>query len=68
MRITLFLRPTGFNTLATRLWDHTGSFQRSRAAPYAIAIVVLAALPAALLTTIGERRSERRRLPGRLRR
>lgn len=53
---TLFLRPTGFDTLATRLWDHTGSFQRSRAAPYAIVIVVLAALPAALLAALGDER------------
>ncbi len=52
---TLFLRPTEFDTLATRLWDHTSSLSRSQAVPYAVAIVVLAALPAALLGLVGDR-------------
>ncbi len=56
---TLFLRPTEFDTVATRLWDHTSSFSRSRAVPYAVAIVLLAALPAALLGTVGDRASRR---------
>ncbi len=47
---TLFLRPTGFDTLATQLWSHTSGFSKAAAAPYALAIVVLAALPTALLT------------------
>ncbi len=56
---TLFLRPTTFDTLATRLWSQTSSLSYSAAAPYAIAIVVLAALPTALLANLGDRRPRR---------
>ncbi len=58
---TLFLRPTGFDTLATQLWSHSTSFSKAAAAPYAIAIVVLAALPTALLATVGDVRPGRPR-------
>lgn len=56
---TLFLRPTGFDTMATRLWGHVGSVSTAAAAPYAAAIVIVAALPTALLATIGDRRADR---------
>lgn len=56
---TLFLRPTGFDTLATRLWSHMSSQSFAAAAPYAVTIVVLAAVPTAVLATLGERRSAR---------
>lgn len=56
---TLFLRPTGWDTLATRLWGHTSAMSYAAAAPYAVAIVVLAAIPTAVLATIGERRADR---------
>lgn len=56
---TLFLRPTSFDTLATGLWGHTSSQAYAAAAPYAVAIVLLAALPSALLATLGDRRSPR---------
>lgn len=46
---TLFLRPIGMDTLATQLWAHTESGAYAAAAPYAATIVLLAALPAALL-------------------
>lgn len=47
---TLMLRPTGATTLATTLWDRTAVARYAAATPYAIALVVLAALPAWLLS------------------
>jgi len=46
---TLLLRPTGVETLATRLWTETGVAAFSTAAPYALLLVVLAGIPAWLL-------------------
>lgn len=46
---TLLLRPTGADTLAIRLWTHTGAGQYAAAAPYAVLLVVLAAVPVLLL-------------------
>jgi iron(III) transport system permease protein len=46
---TLLLRPTGIETLATRLWTQTGINAFSAAAPYALMLVVLAGIPALLL-------------------
>jgi iron(III) transport system permease protein len=43
---TLMLRPTGLDTLATELWSRTEVAAYSAAAPYAAALVLLAALPA----------------------
>ena len=42
---TLLLRPTGADTLATRLWSHTGVGAYAAAAPYALLLVLLAVLP-----------------------
>lgn len=42
---TLLLRPTGLDTLATRVWSHTAVEAYAAAAPYAALIVLLAALP-----------------------
>ena len=36
--VTLMLRPTGADTLATRLWSHTGAGAFAAAAPYAVAL------------------------------
>lgn len=47
---TLLLRPTGVDTLATSLWRLTDASAYSAAAPYALALVVVAAIPALLLT------------------
>jgi iron(III) transport system permease protein len=46
---TLLLRPTGVDTLATRLWTETSVAAFSTAAPYALLLVVLAGVPAWLL-------------------
>lgn len=54
---TLMLRPTGSATLATTLWDRTAVGRYAAATPYAIALVVLAALPAWLLSERPHRRS-----------
>lgn len=45
---TLLLRPTGMDTLATRLWTHTSASEYAAAAPYA-ALLVLISVPATLL-------------------
>jgi iron(III) transport system permease protein len=46
---TLLLRPTGVETLATRLWTETSVASFSTAAPYALLLVLLAGIPAWLL-------------------
>ncbi|MFM9050255.1 MAG: ABC transporter permease [Actinomycetota bacterium] len=47
---TLMLRPTGLDTLATELWSRTEVAAYGSGAPYAIALVVIAAIPALLLS------------------
>ena len=47
---TLLLRPLGSDTLATRVWTETGVADYAGAAPYALVLVLLAALPAYALT------------------
>ena len=49
---TLLLRPTGISTLATELWSRTTVFEFGAAAPYAAALVLVAAVPAVLLSGI----------------
>ncbi|WP_051479232.1 iron ABC transporter permease [Arthrobacter sp. H5] len=49
---TLLLRPTGISTLATELWSRTTVLEFGAAAPYAAALVVLAAVPAVVLSGI----------------
>ncbi|MFF9868185.1 ABC transporter permease [Streptomyces sp. NPDC013953] len=46
---TLLLRPTGMDTLATRLWTETGTGSFAAAAPYAAVLILLAAVPSYLL-------------------
>lgn len=50
---TLLLRPTGVETLATRLWAETGAGQFAAAAPYALALIVVAAVPTLVLVRDG---------------
>ena len=47
---TLMLRPTGFDTLATEIWTKTAISQYGQAAPYALLLVVVAAIPTYLLS------------------
>lgn len=47
--ITLLLRPTGFNTLATDVWSAAGTGQYGRAAVSALVLIALSAVPTALL-------------------
>jgi len=47
--VTLLLRPTGTDTLATRLWTYSSVSDYAAAAPYAAALVLFAALPTAVL-------------------
>lgn len=49
---TLLLRPTGISTLATELWTRTTVFEFGAAAPYAATLVLLAAVPAVVLSGI----------------
>lgn len=55
---TLMLRPTGMDTLATELWTRTTVAQFGEAAPYAVSLVLLAAVPALVLARLAGRRQE----------
>jgi iron(III) transport system permease protein len=46
---TLMLRPTGFETLATEMWRYTSISKFSEAAPYALFLVLIAAIPTFLI-------------------
>jgi iron(III) transport system permease protein len=54
---TLMLRPTGLDTLATELWSRTEVAAYGAAAPYALALIALAAVPAWLMSTAMTRRT-----------
>ena len=49
---TLLLRPTGISTLATELWSRTTVFEFGAAAPFAAALVLVAAVPAVVLSGV----------------
>ena len=49
---TLMLRPTGISTLATELWGRTAVSEFGAAAPYAAMLVLVAAVPAVLLSGV----------------
>lgn len=53
---TILLRPTGMDTLATELWNRTSVADYAAASPYALVLIVVAAIPAALLTLARETR------------
>lgn len=47
---TLLLRPTGVDTLATKVWEHTSNAEYGASAPYAALLIVVSGLPVYLLT------------------
>ena len=49
---TLLLRPIGFDTLATELWSKTVAAEFGAAAPYAAVLVLIAAIPAMILSGV----------------
>lgn len=53
---TLLLSPTGFSTLATRMWNATSEGFMARGAGPALALVLLASVPMAVLVIRDERR------------
>ncbi len=49
---TLLLRPIGSSTLATELWSRTAAGEFGAAAPYAAVLVLVAAIPAMILSGV----------------
>ncbi|ART81274.1 iron ABC transporter permease [Oceanisphaera profunda] len=47
---TLLLRPTGVDTLATKVWEHTANAEYGASAPYAALLILVSGLPVYLLT------------------
>ena len=46
---TLLLRPTGFETLATRVWSWTEEAFFAQAAPFALLLVIVSSISVAIL-------------------
>lgn len=47
---TLILRPTGMDTLATKVWEYTSSVEYAASAPFAALLILTSGLPVYLLT------------------
>jgi iron(III) transport system permease protein len=47
---TLMLRPTGFETLATQIWSSASISRFNEAAPYALILLIIAAIPTFILS------------------
>lgn len=60
---TLLLAPTGFSTLATRVWNATAEGFMARAAGPALALVLLSSVPMAVLVSRDESRHSRQQPP-----
>jgi iron(III) transport system permease protein len=56
---TLLLGPTGFNTMATRIWDYTAQAFFARAAVPALLLVAVSALAIWLILAQEEKRARR---------
>lgn len=48
---TLLLKPNGTDTLATELWSATDTLSYAQAAPYALALIIMAGVPALMLNS-----------------
>jgi iron(III) transport system permease protein len=57
---TLLLRPTGWETLATSIWKYSTVSDYAAVGPYALALMLLAALPTAVLSGLTLLRSQPR--------
>ncbi len=57
---TLILIPTGVQTLATQFWAYQQNLAYGQAAPFALAIIAIAALPSAVLGRLFDRMPSRR--------
>lgn len=55
---TLMLRPTGFDTLATEMWQQTSVAAFGQAAPYALGLILLASVPAFILARLTARKEQ----------
>ena len=55
---TLMLRPTGMETLATEIWSFAAISRFNEAAPYALLLVLIAAIPTFMLTIPRSAKSE----------
>jgi iron(III) transport system permease protein len=57
---TLVLHPTNVETLATQFWAYQSNGSYSQAAPYALVMVLIAAVPGYVLGRWFDRQPERR--------
>src|SRR5699024_1287731 len=57
---TILLQPTGVNTLATKIWEHTTSIEYGASAPYAVLLILISGLPVYLLTMRSFRSKKKR--------
>jgi iron(III) transport system permease protein len=57
---TLLLIPTGVQTLATQFWQYETSLSYGQAAPFALVMIAVAALPSALLGRYFDRSAQAR--------
>jgi iron(III) transport system permease protein len=49
---TLLLRPTGWETLATSIWKYSSVSDYAAIGPYALALMVVTAIPTALVSSL----------------
>lgn len=57
--VTLLLRPTGMDTLSTRIWDFSALSDYAAVGPYAMSMLILAAVPTALLGALSVTREQK---------